>query len=72
VAALPGWLVAEYREMKIVPVRLGKRGIPKKIYLGVRSGDEDVDFIAAFIELAATKQPTAVKRKARKSESHGP
>lgn len=67
VAALPGWLVAEYQEtMSIVPVRLGKRGIAKKIYLGLRNGEQDIEFISAFIRLAATKQPTNARRKASK------
>jgi len=53
VAALPAWLVAEYQEsMGIVPVRLGKRGIAKQIFLGVRNAEQKVDFIANFIALA--------------------
>jgi LysR family transcriptional regulator for metE and metH len=55
VAALPGWLVAEYQEkMRIVPVRLGRHGISKQIFLGVRSADVAIDYIAAFIKLART------------------
>src|SRR6185436_1974820 len=47
VAALPGWLVAEYQEtLSIVPVRLGSRGISKQIFLGVRNGDAKVDYVA--------------------------
>ncbi|MEY4582472.1 MAG: hypothetical protein RL701_7175 [Pseudomonadota bacterium] len=53
VAALPGWLVAEYhKKLRVVPVRLGRRGIAKQIFLGVRSADIEIDYIAAFIELA--------------------
>jgi LysR family transcriptional regulator for metE and metH len=53
VAALPGWLVAEYsKKLRVVPVRLGRRGIPKQIFLGVRSADIEIGYIAAFIELA--------------------
>src|SRR5262245_37254972 len=67
VAALPGWLVAEYRhEIDIVPVRLGRHGIAKQIFLGVRAGDAKIDFIAAFIRLAELTQPTAVKPRRRK------
>ena len=67
VAALPGWLVAEYQsQVDIVPVRLGRHGIAKQIFLGVRSGDVKVDFIADFIRLAGTKRPTAVKLKKRR------
>jgi LysR family transcriptional regulator for metE and metH len=62
VAALPGWLVAEYQEkVPVVPVRLGRHGIAKQIFLGVRTADVKVDFIAGFIALAATKQPAAAR-----------
>ena len=61
VAALPGWLVAEYRKkLRIVPVRLGRRGIPKQIFLGVRSADAEIAYIAAFVKLArAQRRPVA-------------
>lgn len=66
VAALPAWLVAEYQEkMPVVPVRLGRHGIPKQIFLGVRTPDLSIDFIDGFIKLASTKQPSATR--ARKS-----
>jgi LysR family transcriptional regulator for metE and metH len=66
VAALPAWLVEEYRDdLGVVPVRLGRHGIAKQIFLGVRSGDEKVEFIADFIRLAASKQPTGPGRRQR-------
>jgi LysR family transcriptional regulator for metE and metH len=53
VTALPGWLVEEYAgKMEIVPVRLGRRGIAKQIFLGVREADEDAEYLRAFVELA--------------------
>jgi|SRR6187402_2297433 len=53
VAALPRWLVKEYApQMNIVDVRLGKSGIFKQIYVGVRDADTRIDYIAAFVELA--------------------
>ena len=53
VAALPKWLVAEYEhQMPVVPVRLGRHGIAKQIFLGLRSSDTEIDYIAAFVELA--------------------
>lgn len=53
VAALPRWLVQEYAEkMHVVPVRLGPRGIPKQIFLGVREADVRTDYIEAFFRLA--------------------
>jgi LysR family transcriptional regulator, regulator for metE and metH len=57
VAALPGWLVAEYRgRMGVVPVRLGRHGVSKQIFLGVRRGDESVPYVAAFFELARAQR----------------
>lgn len=57
VAALPRWIVDEYaKNMNIVPVRLGKEGIAKQIFLGIRKADDDVDYIAAFIEMAQRQQ----------------
>lgn len=53
VAALPGWLVAEYQErMDIVSVRLGRHGIQKQIFLGMRMVDARIEYIESFIELA--------------------
>lgn len=59
VAALPRWLVLEYADkMDVVPVRLGKNGIAKHIYLGAREADMDTDYLRAFIEQA--KKPSKV------------
>jgi len=56
VAALPRWLVQEYAgKMDIVPVRLGRHGIAKQIFLGARETDVDIDYLKAFVELA--RQP---------------
>lgn len=53
VAALPRWLVEEYQtRFDVVPVKLGKNGIAKQIYLGIREADVQVDYVQAFIELA--------------------
>lgn len=62
VAALPGWLVHEYRtELDLVPVRLGPKGIFKQIFLGLRQQDTGVDYATAFIELAKnTSRPSSV------------
>jgi LysR family transcriptional regulator for metE and metH len=58
VAALPRWLVLEYADtMNVVPVRLGKKGIAKHIYLGARQADVGIDYLRAFIEQA--KRPAA-------------
>ena len=53
VAALPHWLVNEYAEkMAIQSIRLGKAGISKSIYLGLRNDDQGVDYLQAFIRQA--------------------
>jgi LysR family transcriptional regulator, regulator for metE and metH len=53
VAALPRWLVEEYADKVAVnAVRLGKQGIAKQIFLGVRETDTSIDYLNAFVELA--------------------
>lgn len=53
VAALPRWLVLEQQDrFPLTPVRLGKDGIDKKIFLGLRKSDAEIDYMAAFIEIA--------------------
>ena len=53
VTALPGWLVAEYAgKVDISAVRLGKKGIAKQIFLGVREMDAEVDYLNGFVEIA--------------------
>jgi len=45
--------VQEYAgSLDIVPVRLGRQGIAKQIFLGAREGDGDIDYLESFIELA--------------------
>jgi LysR family transcriptional regulator, regulator for metE and metH len=53
VAALPRWLVAEYAsKLDVVPIQLGKLGIHKQIFLGIREADIDIDYVSAFVKLA--------------------
>lgn len=53
VAALPRWLVESYTsKMEIVPLRLGRQGIAKQIFLGVRETDTNIDYLKAFFKLA--------------------
>ncbi|SEB17810.1 LysR family transcriptional regulator [Paraburkholderia sartisoli] len=53
VAALPRWLAEEYADsMPIVPLRLGRKGIAKQIFLGTRESDDAIDYLAAFVALA--------------------
>ena len=60
VAALPRWLVDEYAEsMDITALRLGKTGIDKQIYLGMRATEVETGFLSAFIELARRTDATS-------------
>ncbi|MGI1680230.1 MAG: LysR family transcriptional regulator [Cellvibrionaceae bacterium] len=53
VAALPKWLADEYKsKFSVTSVRLGKAGIKKNIYLGVRKSDVEKDYLASFFTMA--------------------
>ena len=53
IAVLPDWLVREDGAgLPIRTVRLGTEGIGKSIHLGIRRGEEGVDYIAGFVALA--------------------
>lgn len=53
VAALPRWLAEEYAGfMSLTPLRLGKKGVDKQIYLGMRDSDASIDYLTAFVQLA--------------------
>lgn len=53
VTALPRWLVEEYAsKLDVVPLRLGKQGIHKNIFLGIRETDMNIDYLRAFVDLA--------------------
>ena len=50
VCALPGWLVDEYSaRLPIKSLRLGEKGIHKQIYLGIRTGEENISYLKDFI-----------------------
>jgi len=66
VAALPRWLVHEYAgKMDVVPVKLGRRGIAKQIFLGAREADVDIDYLKAFVEQARQPQRADEQRAGR-------
>ncbi|MGF6439444.1 LysR family transcriptional regulator [Paraburkholderia youngii] len=53
VAVLPDWLVAEEGEgLPLRAIRLGEQGISKCINVGVRNGEEEIAYIAGFLDLA--------------------
>lgn len=58
VSAIPNWLVRQQAAtLGVRPVRIGKAGIQKSIHLGLRAGEEAVDFIAGF--LVTSRQTSA-------------
>jgi LysR family transcriptional regulator, regulator for metE and metH len=60
VAALPRWLVEEHAaRVPVVPVRLGHRGVPKKIHLGLRAAELETGYLHAFIETARNDIPSS-------------
>jgi len=53
VAALPSWFVKEYeKRMPVKAVRLGKKGINKQIFLGLRESEQEEKVTKAFLNLA--------------------
>jgi Transcriptional regulator len=60
VAALPRWLVMEQQDrFEIYPVRLGKEGVDKKIFVGFRKKEAEIDFMKAFVEIARSSKSIA-------------
>jgi len=50
VSVLPRWLAPEYAgKLDVVPVRLGRLGIAKPIFLGMREADVDIAYLRAFL-----------------------
>ena len=53
VAALPRWLMDEQKvRFKLTALKLGKKGLAKQIFFGLRKNDSGIDFIKAFVDLA--------------------
>ena len=53
ISVIPDWLLREEGEnLPIRSLRLGQDGINKSIYLGTRCGEEDIEYIAGFLDLA--------------------
>lgn len=64
VAALPRWLVKEQQHrFNLSPVRLGKHGVDKHIYLALREKDYKIDYVQAFVKLARSSSALDRKRK---------
>lgn len=53
VAVLPNWLIDdEGADLPLRMLRLGQHGISKSINIGIRRGEEHMDYIAGFLSLA--------------------
>lgn len=53
VCVLPEWLANEYcQTLPLTTVQLGRKGIQKSLYAGIRNNDIEVSFINSFIDLA--------------------
>lgn len=54
VSALPAWLVKEYsKTLPIKGIKLGKHGIDKQIFIGLRETDIKIEYIQSFIDIAS-------------------
>lgn len=59
VAALPRWMVEEYGgKFGVSPVRLGRKGVAKQIFLGFREADADIEYLRAFVAMALAHRET--------------
>ena len=53
ITALPYWLAKEYQQqLSIETVKIGKQGLNKCLYIGVRANDEKPQYFEQFIQLA--------------------
>jgi len=53
VAALPRWLVLEQQDrFALFPIRLGKNGVDKQIFLGLRKQEAGIAYMKSFVEIA--------------------
>lgn len=54
VSALPAWLVEQYsKSLPITSIKLGKQGIKKQIFIGLRERDIEIEYIQSFIDIAS-------------------
>ena len=52
VTVLPGWLAEEYcQKLAVKTVRLGKNGLAKTLFAGMRENDVDVTYMQTFLSL---------------------
>ena len=55
VAAMPRWLAEQYEDtLPIASVKLGKQGIDKQIFIGIREAEISIDYVESFLDIAKT------------------
>ncbi len=60
VSVVPDWLLREEgAELPLKSIRLGPKGIMKNIHLGVRDGEEKIDYLAGFLDMARGREVQA-------------
>ena len=60
VSVVPDWLLREEgAELPIKAVSIGPKGIMKNIHLGVRDGEEKIDYLAGFLDMAKCREVQA-------------
>lgn len=53
ITALPDWLVDQYSSsLPIKAIQLGKEGIHKQIYVGIRETDSEIEYIQSFVAMS--------------------
>jgi len=63
VSALPAWLIKQYTpKLPLKSIRLGKSGINKKIYIGLRENDHDIDYLKSFVDIADSVSNAKTKK----------
>lgn len=59
IAVLPDWIVRTTTKNKdLCCIKLGKKGIEKSIHIGIRKGEEDIDYLRGFFEIAKNTVPS--------------
>jgi LysR family transcriptional regulator for metE and metH len=54
---LPGWLADEYcQKLPVKTIRLGKKGLARTLFTGMRESDEDISYMQAFVQLGKQRK----------------
>lgn len=59
ISVLPEWLLREEGDkLPLRALRIGPHGLHKSIHLGVRKDEQEIDYIAGFLDIARDHQPS--------------